>query len=88
MDQLNYEVLKKTCYNGYILEKAPEKVTVLPLGDTITVLHSLGTINVIISSLPSGSSDPRTFASEESWHIVLGLRVDKYSGEVRKPGAK
>ena len=26
MDQLNYEVLKKTCYNGYILEKAPEKV--------------------------------------------------------------
>ena len=26
MDQLNYEVLKKTGYNGYILEKAPEKV--------------------------------------------------------------
>ena len=26
MDQLNYEVLKKTGYNGYILEKSPEKV--------------------------------------------------------------
>ena len=26
MDQLNYEVLKKTGYDGYILEKAPEKV--------------------------------------------------------------
>ena len=26
MDLLNYEVLKKTGYNGYILEKAPEKV--------------------------------------------------------------
>ena len=26
MEQLNYEVLKKTGYDGYILEKAPEKV--------------------------------------------------------------
>ena len=26
MDQLNYEVLKKTGYDGFILEKAPEKV--------------------------------------------------------------
>ena len=26
MERLNYEVLKKTGYNGYILEKAPEKV--------------------------------------------------------------
>ena len=26
MDQLNYEVLKKTGYDGYVLEKAPEKV--------------------------------------------------------------
>ena len=26
MNQLNYEVLKKTGYDGYILEKAPEKV--------------------------------------------------------------
>ena len=26
MEQLNYEVLKKTGYEGYILEKAPEKV--------------------------------------------------------------
>ena len=26
MDQLNYEVLKKTGYNGYILAQAPEKV--------------------------------------------------------------
>ena len=26
MNQLNYEVLKKTGYEGYVLEKAPEKV--------------------------------------------------------------
>ena len=26
MDLLNYEVLKKSGYNGFILEKAPEKV--------------------------------------------------------------
>ena len=26
MEQLNYQVLKKTDYNGFILEKAPEKV--------------------------------------------------------------
>ncbi|MER2057161.1 MAG: tagaturonate reductase, partial [Clostridia bacterium] len=26
MDLLNYEVLKKTGYDGFILEKAPEKV--------------------------------------------------------------
>ena len=26
MEKLNFEVLKKSGYNGYILEKAPEKV--------------------------------------------------------------
>ena len=26
MEKLNYEVLKKSGYTGYILEKAPEKV--------------------------------------------------------------
>lgn len=26
MEKLNYEVLKKSGYQGYILEKAPEKI--------------------------------------------------------------
>ena len=32
MDLLNYEVLKKTGYDGYILEKAPEKVMAIFCG--------------------------------------------------------
>ena len=38
MEQLNYEVLKKTGYEGYILEKAPEKVMQFGEGNFLRAL--------------------------------------------------
>ena len=55
MDTLNYEVLAKSGYNGYILKNAPEKVLQFGEGN---FLRAAGTASAFWSS-PSPPAWPR-----------------------------